>query len=176
MEREIAIVNYFDGVVGSAPIGYAHEHGLLHRSVQIFVFKQADYGALLVQKRCQKHREDPVKFGPSAAGHVDVGEDYLKAALREMKEEIFWDMKELPSGLKLVEISRGYRNDEPGKCPENSTLYCAVYDGLFSPNPEEVDYVRVVPVKNVIEYQKNNPDLYTFSFINAMKHLQARAL
>ena len=173
MEREIVIVNYFDSVVDRAPIGYAHERGLLHRSVQVFIFKQPDYDTLLVQKRSRTHEEDPVKFGPSAAGHVDVGEDYLKAALREMKEEIFWEMKELPSGLKLVEIARGYRNDEPGKCPENSTLYCAVYAGPFFPNPEEVDYVRFMPVKNAIEDQKNNPDIYTFSFVNATKHFQA---
>ena len=174
MEREIVIVNYFDDVVGSAPINYAHKRGLLHRSVQVFIFKQPDYGTLLVQKRSGAHAEDPVKFGPSAAGHVDVGDDYLKAALREMKEEIFWEVKELPSGLKMVEIAWGYRNDESGKCPENSALYCAVYAGPFSPNPEEVDGVRFMPVKSVIDDQKNNPDLYTFSFINAMNHFQAR--
>jgi isopentenyldiphosphate isomerase len=173
MEREIVTVNYFDNVVGSAPINYAHKRGLLHRSVHVFIFKQPDYGTLLVQKRSGAHAEDPLKFGPSAAGHVDVGEDYLKAALREMKEEIFWEIKELPSGLKLMEIARGYRNDELGKCPENSALYYAVYAGPFSPNPEEVDYVQFVPVKNVIEDQKISPNLYTFSFINTMKHFQA---
>lgn len=168
-DREIALVDYFDRVVGSAPVGYAHDRGLLHRSVQVFLFKHADYESLLVQKRSRVHAEEPLKLSPSAAGHVDFGEDYLKAALRELKEEIFWG-QELPPSLKLAEVAKGYQNDEPGECPEYSTLYYAVYSGSFSPNPEEVEEISFRPISKVAEDQTIYPQLYTFSFRNAMQY------
>ena len=73
----------------------AWKKGLIHRVVRISIFDEA--GRLLVQKRSTQKELFPGRWDNSAAGHVDVGETYEQAALRELSEEL---------GLKGVKLHR----------------------------------------------------------------------
>lgn len=80
------VVNERDEVIGRATRREVHERGLLHRAVHIFVFNSR--GELFVQKRSLAKDRNAGKFDSSAAGHLDAGEDYDRAAQRELREEL----------------------------------------------------------------------------------------
>lgn len=65
----------------------AYRQGLKHRVVIIFVEEQGT-GRLLLQRRSPKVAVYANVWDVAAAGHVDLGEDYLEAAKRELKEEL----------------------------------------------------------------------------------------
>lgn len=58
----------------------AHREGLLHRVVVVYVFDEE--GNILIQERADG------RLDHSSAGHVDPGETYLEAAMRELGEEL----------------------------------------------------------------------------------------
>jgi isopentenyldiphosphate isomerase len=59
---------------------------LIHRVIHILVFDKK--GRLLLQKRSMNKDVAPGKWDTSVGGHVNPGEDFLKAAKRELKEEL----------------------------------------------------------------------------------------
>ncbi len=80
------VVNDQDEVIGQERRAVVHARGLLHRAVHLFVFNGA--GEIYLQKRSSLKDTHPGKWGSSASGHVDSGEDYAGAAERELEEEL----------------------------------------------------------------------------------------
>jgi isopentenyldiphosphate isomerase len=97
--QPVTIVNDKDEVVGFAMLPEAIRQGLFRRGARVFVLNES--GQVLIQTRSQ-HISSPGLQDGSAAGHVDVGEDYLTAAKRELKEELGLD------GFDLTEIAYGF--------------------------------------------------------------------
>ena len=60
---------------------------LLHHTSHVVVFHPAG-GRILLQKRSRSKDIQPGKWDTAVGGHVDAGEDYLTAALRELREEL----------------------------------------------------------------------------------------
>ena len=81
-----AVVDANDRVVGASPRATVHANNLLHRAVHILLFNDA--GELFLQKRSRLKDRHPNVWDSSAAGHVDVGEEYDQAAERELTEEL----------------------------------------------------------------------------------------
>lgn len=82
----IMLVDENDQPIGSASLDEAHFNGLMHRIVVVIV--EDDAGQILLQKRGLQVATHPEMWDASAAGHVDEGESYEQAALRELREEI----------------------------------------------------------------------------------------
>ena|SRR3989344_7210059 len=78
----------------------AHEQGLWHRVVHMWIVNSKR--ELLLQLRSPKKNEFPNMWDISGAGHVSAGEDYVTAALREIKEELGLEFSE----KDLVEIGK----------------------------------------------------------------------
>jgi isopentenyl-diphosphate Delta-isomerase len=83
------VVDANDVVIGQAVRGEVHARKLLHRAVSIFVFNTR--GELLLQLRSSTKDEFPDCYTSSASGHLDSGEDYETAAVRELEEELQLD-------------------------------------------------------------------------------------
>lgn len=94
----IQIVDDNDEPIGEADMAEAHQKGLTHRVVWI-VIEDTD-GRILLQKRGPDVSTYPNHWDFSAAGHVDAGEDYVQAALREIEEELGL------TGLMLDELDK----------------------------------------------------------------------
>ena len=91
----IQIVDQNNNPTGSATKQEAWRDGLIHRVVRISILDPA--GRLLVQKRSLDKELFPGRWDNSAAGHVDAGETYEQAALRELHEEL---------GLEGIELQK----------------------------------------------------------------------
>ena len=72
----------------------AHKNGWYHNTIHLWLYTKK--GEILLQQRSHKKTIHPLLWDVSAAGHIDAGETFIEAALRETREEI---------GLALKSVS-----------------------------------------------------------------------
>ncbi len=78
--------------------------GLLHGAAHVWIWRIKDGKTeLLLQKRAITKNTWPDLWDISAAGHIDLGETPLEAAVRETKEELGLDIKE--NDLRFVAVT-----------------------------------------------------------------------
>ena len=92
------VVDARDQVIGALPRGEIHRQGLRHRAIHIFWVRED--GSLCLQRRSYAKDNCPGQISTSCAGHVDSGEGYHAAAVRELREEVGLQV----SPAALVEI------------------------------------------------------------------------
>jgi isopentenyl-diphosphate delta-isomerase type 1 len=131
------VVNERDEVIGRATRREVHATGLWHRAVHVLVFDAA--GRVFLQKRSMLKDLCPGLWDSSCSGHLDAGENYDAAAVRELFEEI---------GIRTtVAPERWFRINA---CIETAWEFVWVYrlwhDGPLTLEPSEVQYGEwVVP-------------------------------
>lgn len=86
------VVDENDVPVGKATRAEVHAKDLIHRAVHVLVFNRN--GDLWLQKRSLAKDKNPGVWDSSVSGHLDAGEDYLTAAVRELGEEVGVEKKE----------------------------------------------------------------------------------
>ena len=133
MSEMFDIVDEEDCVIGQAPRSECHGNpALVHRVAHVLVFNRS--GELLLQKRSENKDIQPGKWDTSVGGHLDPGEDYKQAAIREMREEV--GLTDLPvTFLYKSQI----RNDIES---ENVATYLVVSDEEIFFDPTEMSEVR----------------------------------
>ena len=154
MSEEIFdIVNEADEVVGQAPRSVVHQKNLLHRAVSIFVIKPD--GRLLLQLRSDSKDQYPCCYTSSASGHVDAGEDYEHAAIRELREELA-----LTSPIEyLAKFPAG-----PETAFEFTVLYRTVTDDEPTLDPDEIDSAEFLELDDIAAKVARNPEKFTPPF------------
>ena len=124
------VVDAEDRVVGRAIRSEVHRRGLFHRAVHLLVENGA--GQIFLQKRSRWKDSAPGQWSSSASGHVDAGEDYVLAVLREAHEEL---------GMVLQQMPREVARAEP--CAETGNEFVRVFrersEGPFVLPPAEVE-------------------------------------
>jgi isopentenyl-diphosphate delta-isomerase type 1 len=85
-EEFFDVVDANDVVTGRAARREVHARGLWHRAVHVLVFDAA--GRTFLQKRSMTKDMSPGCWDAACSGHLDSGEDYDAAAVRELGEEI----------------------------------------------------------------------------------------
>jgi isopentenyldiphosphate isomerase len=83
-KRLLDVVNDNDEVVGSETRADVHKLGLLHREIHVWMFDKDKN--IFFQKR-GLHSTSAGLLDATVGGHVNQGEDYLDAAVRETQEE-----------------------------------------------------------------------------------------
>lgn len=163
----ITFVDENDQVIGSGSKGEALEKGYTHRVVRIYLFNSK--GELLICKRADHLKSSPGKWGESAAGHVDEGEDYLTAATRELVEEVGI------SGVELKECGKFFTEKTlaSGNVEKRfNFVFTATYDGDVKANADEVsEFHWINPVK-LDEWMIKTPDEFTAGSIKAFELLK----
>jgi isopentenyldiphosphate isomerase len=157
-EEWFDVVNERDEVVGRALRREVHATGLWHRAVHILVFDAA--GRVFLQKRSMLKDLSPGLWDSSCSGHLDSGEDYDDAAVRELGEEIG---VRLPAGAAGPE--RWFRIDacEPTGW-EFVWVYRLQYDGPITVEPSEIQYGEWVAPGQVSARVTARPQDYCPSF------------
>ena len=124
------VVDDRDEVVGQLARKEVHRRGLKHRAVHVLIYNTK--GEVFLQKRSMKKDNFPGRWDSSAAGHVDSGEEYNACVMREVREELGFEMKCVPQRILRVEAC-----EETG--PEFVWVYRYEYEGPFVLHPEEID-------------------------------------
>jgi isopentenyl-diphosphate delta-isomerase len=155
----IAFVDENDNVIGAGTKLEAREKGIRFRIVRVFLFNSQ--GRLLLQRRALHLNSFPGRWDQSVGGHVDEGETYLQAAIREAEEEIG------VTGLTLRKEFKHFANDLEGTEVKRrfNMLYSAVYNGAVTPNPEEVADVKWVTHDELEQWLHDKPFDFSPGFI-----------
>lgn len=122
------VVDERDEVVEQRTRGEVHALGLRHRAVHVLVFNRR--GEVFLQQRSHLKDVSPLAWDSSAAGHLDSGESYAEAAVREVREELG---VETGGTERVLKIAAGPETDE-----EFVELHVARHDGAVRWPPEEV--------------------------------------
>ncbi len=153
------VVDEHDRVIGVETRANVHAKNLFHRAVHIFVFLKN--GEILLQQRSLKKDTAPGLFSTSCAGHVDSGENYENAALRELREELGISAQESdleplfsqkPSAANGFEFVRVYALKN--------------FAGTPAPNPAEILCLKAFPRERLISEIEKNPKIFAPSFIS----------
>ncbi|MCX6938023.1 MAG: NUDIX domain-containing protein [Verrucomicrobia bacterium] len=125
------VVDEHDHVTGQARRDYVHAHKLRHRAVHVLCFDQA--GRVFLQRRSMLKDSAPGRWCASCSGHVDAGEDYDQAAVRELAEEIG---VVIPGPEALTRWLRLEARRETGM--EFVWVYRVEHEGPFQLHPAEI--------------------------------------
>ena len=126
--------------------GLVHRDGDLHGASHVFVIRRnAGRLQVLMQKRSADKDSFPSCWDTSAAGHLDTGENFDKAAVRELKEELGVSGPVLKYIFtQKVEYTENFY-DKPFHDNEIDHVYIAEIDepeDYFRPESGEVECVQ----------------------------------
>jgi isopentenyl-diphosphate delta-isomerase len=155
-EEILDVVDANDAVTSTKPRSVVHRDGLLHRAVHIFVFNAN--GQLFLQRRSMLKDSAPGKWVSSCSGHVDSGETYICAALRELREEI-----RLVPAKSLMEVFRVKACEQTGQ--EFVAVYQCSAEGPFILDPNEISEGCWVSQDRLNEWMSSRPEDFAKSFI-----------
>jgi isopentenyl-diphosphate delta-isomerase type 1 len=156
------VVDASDRVLRQERRSVVHASGLLHRAVHCFVLD--DEGRLLLQLRSASKDRFPSRWSTSVSGHLDAGESYGAAALRELGEELGVDP---PPGLHLRFLGKS----SPSEATEHEFVACyaAEWTDEVDPPADEVAEVRWFAEPELDSLLASQPD----SFTPSLRHLLA---
>jgi len=156
----ITFVDEDDKVIGYGSKDEAIEKGIIHRIVRVFVLNSKN--ELLIQRRSDKVKI-PGRWDQSAAGHVDEGEVYLFAALREAEEEVGL------RNINLEEIGRYFSTeiDDGITKYRRNVLYSTTYNGDIEIDQDDVSEAKWIRLDVLKEWMLSKPNEFTQGFLKS---------
>ena len=153
----LSVVNEEDLVIGQRRRDEIHSLNLFHRSIHVLVFNSN--GEIFLQQRGLLKQESPGLWASSVSGHVDAGESYDVACIREIEEEI---------GIKINYIPKKLFKLKPSKLTANefSCVYYLENDKLLNPNLSEIEMGKCFSKENLDYFILNNQDKVADLFIH----------
>jgi isopentenyldiphosphate isomerase len=147
------IVDENDKVIGFASRDEIYKKFLRHRIVHVLIFN--DENKMALQKRSAKVSFCPCHWSTAVGGHVQSGETYEEAALREYDEELG-----VRSKLEFFSKDLYQAKETPDKF---LSTFRAEFEGSFNPDPgvvEEVDFFTIEQIREMVKKgEKFHPEL-----------------
>jgi 8-oxo-dGTP pyrophosphatase MutT (NUDIX family) len=136
---------------GAIDDDFTHDPVLVMGNSHVWMWHRANDGVnILLQKRALTKKTSPGFYHISAAGHINVGETPIEAALRETKEELGLAID--ARRLYLVQVTRSVRNPR-------SLLHVYTYelngDEIFTFDDGEVELVEWRGLKEFVDMTNN---------------------
>ena len=182
MDEYIDIVTASGASTGKSVLkSEAHKNGWYHNTIHLWLF--TSQGDILLQQRSHKKMIYPLLWDVSVAGHIDTGETFIEAALRETQEEIGLQLH--PECLKKIGVRLHESSYEDGAIQDNEfhQVYIAelkVELNKLIPQETEVEALKLVSFTEFEEllghsetnshFVATNKSYYLF-VVNAIKDL-----
>jgi isopentenyldiphosphate isomerase len=161
-EEIFDVVNDRNEVIGQELRSVVHRTGLKHRAVHVLVFNSR--GDLFLQKRSMAKDCFPGTWDSSASGHLDRGEEYDACAIREVREELGYELHGVPE--RLFEIAA---------CAETGQEFVWVYrsdlEGPFQLQWSEVEAGGWFAPEVITHWTQNRPEDFAPGFVLIWKTL-----
>lgn len=133
-------VDEHDRYLGLLPRREIHLRGLRHRAIQVAVFDASSQ--LWLQLRSRSKDTFGGYWDLSCTGHVDPGENYTQAAVRELREELGLDAKPKLAIKFPASERRGW---------EFHALYTLEAEGPFDWNRDEIETMQAFTLESILE-------------------------
>ena len=150
------VVDALDHPIGRELREEVHRRGLFHRAVHVFVLDGDDL--MVVQRRSSDKDTAPGLWCSSCSGHLDAGEDYLVATVRELREEL--GLATSPEALRQILMTN--------PCLQTGWEFTTVYflraDGPFAFAPDEITELRQLPLDELDDWLVTAPEEFSPSF------------
>lgn len=159
-EEIFDVVDEKDEVTGTATRAEVHANKLIHRAVHVFAFNKR--GDLLLQKRSPLKDICPGLWDSSVSGHLDSGESYHAAAVRELEEEMGIIPQNSPE-----EIAHLTPCQETGW--EHVRLYQCRHDGSLRYPASEIEAAMWFPIAEVEAWIDSRPADFAPGFLECWK-------
>jgi isopentenyl-diphosphate delta-isomerase len=155
MNERVILVDQSDQEIGTMEKMSAHELGLLHRAISVFLFN--DKGELLLQKRASSKYHSGGLWTNTCCSHPRVGEANMDAAIRRLKEEmgICSDLYDAFSFTYKSLFKNGLTEYE------FDHVFIGSSEHIPQLNPEEAEDYRYSHIHDVIKDVKQHPEQYT---------------
>ncbi len=150
------VVDENDKVTGQSTRGEVHANQLLHRAVHVLVSNKR--GDLLLQQRSMFKDAHPGVWDSSVSGHLDAGEDYPSAAIRELEEEMGIRVEEAPE-----EIAHFKACEQTGW--EHVRLYHTHYNGPLRFHAAEIQAAAWFPLAEIQAWTAARPEDFASGFL-----------
>ena len=150
------IVDADDRVIGSESRSVVHRRGLMHRAVHILVLNSL--GQIFLQKRAQTKDRFPGAWDSSTAGHLESGENYDAAALRELNEEL--GIRPDPPLEKLFKVNASSQTGQ-----EFIWTYRLQHEGPFTMPASEIERGQWFSSDEISDWVERRPGDFTDCFI-----------
>ena len=139
--EQVVLVDSTDQVMGLMDKLEAHQKGLLHRAISIWI--EDGHGHVLLQQRASTKYHSPNLWANACCSHPREEESLQSAAARRLKEElgICCPLKQHSSFMYQAPVGQGLIEHE------FDHLFFGIYQGPFSLNAQEVAAVRWVDRK-----------------------------
>lgn len=126
----------------------AHKNGLWHNTIHLWLYTKQKQ--ILLQQRSYKKSIYPLLWDVSAAGHIDAGESFKHAAIRETKEELGLTLNK--NDLMKIGVHKHLSTYANGTIKDNEfhQVYVAelkVNIELLVPQEDEVEAIKLVSFK-----------------------------
>jgi len=151
------VVDENDIPTGTATRAEVHSKNLHHRAVHVFVLNKN--GDLWLQKRSLRKDKNPGVWDSSVSGHLDAGEDYLEAAVRELGEEIGID----DAAADDLELLFSLKPSEQTGW-EHIRLFLIKHSGAVSFPAAEIESMMPFPVAEIEAWIANKPADFSPAF------------
>ena len=160
------VVDENDIPTGTATRAEVHSKNLLHRAVHIFVLNKN--GDLWLQKRSLRKDMNPGVWDSSVSGHLDAGEEYLTAAVRELGEEVGID-DAAPEDLEsLLAVKPSEQNGW-----EHVRLFLMKHSGAVNFPAAEIESMMPFPISEIEAWSENRPDDFSPAFLLLFRQWRA---
>jgi Isopentenyldiphosphate isomerase len=164
------VVDEHDVVIRQATRRDVHQNGWRHRAVHVLVYEPGGGGRVFLQKRSMQKDIAPGCWDSSCSGHLDAGEDYAAAAVRELKEEIGLEISGPEALTPLIKLPAG---------PETGWEFVWIYRlesaGPFALHPQEIERADWWSIEDVTRAIAERPREFAGAFRHLWSLVGARA-
>jgi isopentenyldiphosphate isomerase len=136
------VVDEDDNIIGKATRKEVHTKHLIHRSIMFFIFDKK--GRIFVNQRTKNKEFFKEYWSIALGGHINAGETYDEAVVREAKEEANIDDKPFFMGSFNLRIPNKSDN-------ENARVYGFVTDKKLKLDPYEIKQGRFMTMEEMLE-------------------------
>ncbi len=176
MPEYLNIVDEDDNIIGQETRSEIHRLGLLHREVHVYFITPNK--EIIFQHRAKDKDTYPDLLDATVGGHVDLGDDYQSAAIREVEEET--GLKIDPKDLIFLSKERKKSSYDPKTGKLNDTwkeIYIYNFSGQLSDLKVEegkaigFESWSMDKLKNISESEKEKfiPYVIDFVLVNLLK-------
>ena len=149
---------------------FIHRKGLFHRTANVFVINPK--GEIFIQQRSNKKTICPLYWDLSVAEHLKIGESYLQACFRGLKEELGIVANIII--IRSVHLQKNSYFKNKIKDFEFAKLYLGFYDKKILINKKEIKNGKFISIKDLDKKIKRGNNLFTPWFLNEWQFLKRK--